>query len=97
MNCTSNVIDKFVKRSKKTEELSKSWGDNNSDYGVPDEKSDNGMFSNCAFFPGDFGMRKISNNSGNGGSDKVGKPDEVIIFNNQIRQNCKKGIIESGD
>ena len=64
--------------------MSKAWGDGNGEHGVPDEKSDDGMLSNGTFFPGDSGMCKISDYGGDGGSDKIGKPDEIVILNDEI-------------
>ncbi len=79
MNCTSDVVGKFVKRGEEAEKLREAWGDSNGEYGVPDKKSNNGMLSDFALFPCDFGMRKVSNDSSDSGSNKIGKPEKVVI------------------
>lgn len=33
-----------------------------------------------AFFPGDFRMGEVGDNSGNGGGDEIREPEEVVIF-----------------
>lgn len=71
MNCAGDIVDKFVKRSEETEELCETRSDGDSNHGVPDEKSNNGMFSNGAFFPSDSGVCKIGDNSSNGGGNEV--------------------------
>ena len=40
-----------------------------------------------AFLPGDSGMSKESHNDGNGGSDKAGKPEEIVVLNDEIGKN----------
>ena len=42
-------------------------------------------------------MSEIGDDSSNSSSDKVGEPEEVVVFNNQICQNSIKGVIEQGD
>ena len=79
-----NTISEFVKRSKKTKQLSEARGDSDGKYGIPDKESNNGMFSNCAFFPSDFRMCKISDDGGNCSGDKVGEPNKVVVFNDKI-------------
>ena len=64
--------------------MSKAWGDGDGEHGVPNKKTNNGMLGNSTFFPSDFGMCKIGNDSSDGGSDKVGKPNKIVIFNNKI-------------
>ena len=80
----SDIVDKLIKESKKAKKLSKAWGDGDGEHGVPDEKSDNGVPSDRAFFPGDSGMCKISDYGGDGGSNKIGEPDEIVILNDEI-------------
>ena len=38
------------------------------------------MFGDNALFPGNFGVCYICNNGGNGGSDKIGKPYKIVVF-----------------
>ena len=85
MDGAGNIIDKFVERSKKAKKLRKARSDSNGKHSVPDEKSDNGMFGDLALFPGDFRMCKVGNDGGDSSSDKIGKPDEVVAFDNEIR------------
>ena len=85
MDSAGNIIDKFVERSKKAKKLRKARSDSNGKHSVPDEKSDNGMFGDFALFPGDFRMCKVSNDGGDGSSNKIGKPDEIIILDDKIR------------
>ena len=66
-----DTVSEFVKRSKKTKQLSEARGDSNGKYGIPDKESNNGMFSNCAFFPSDFRMCNVGNDGGNSGGDEI--------------------------
>lgn len=50
-----------------------------------------------AFFPSDFGMGDVGNNGGNNRSNKTGKPEEIVIFNDEVRQNSKKDIVKDGN
>lgn len=77
--------------------MSKSWSDGYGEHSVPDEKSNNRMFGDNALFPGNFGVCYICNNGGNGGSDKIGKPYKIVVFDDKIGKNCEKGIIKDGD
>ena len=69
MDGFANVKSEFVEWSQKAEELGEPRTNGNSEEGVPDEKSDNGVFGDVAFFPGDFGMGDVGDNGGDGGGD----------------------------
>lgn len=94
MYCAGDIKSEFIERSKETKKLRKAWGDGNGEYGIPDKESNNGMLGNFALFPGDFGMCYISDYGSDGGSDKIGKPDKIIVLNDEIRKNCKKDVVE---
>ena len=77
--------------------MSKSWSDGYSEHSVPDEKSNKGMFGDGTFFPSNFGVSYICNDSSDGSSDKIGKPYKIVVFNDEIGKNCKKGIIKASN
>ena len=97
MDSAGDIVCKFIKWSKETKKLSKTRRYSNSKYGVPDKESDDGMLGDFAFFPSDSGMGKICNNSSDGGSNKIREPDKIVILDNEIGQNCKESIIETGN
>ena len=82
MDGTGDVVSEFVKRGEKTEQLCKAGSDSNGEHGIPDEKSNDGVFGNFTFFPSNFGVRKICDDGGNGSSDEIREPDKIIIFDN---------------
>lgn len=94
MYSASNIVGEFVERSKKAEELGEGGGNGNGKHSVPDEKSDDGVLGDLAFFPGNFRMCKIGYDSSNGGSDKIGEPDKVIVLDDEIGQDCKESVVE---
>lgn len=94
MDSFADVKGEFVERSQKTEELGEPGANGDSEEGVPDEKPDNGVFGDVAFFPGDFGMGDIGDNGGDGGGDKGREPKKIIISNNEISQNRIENKIE---
>ena len=64
----------MVEGSDETEKLSKNWANKDRKDDVPNEKSINRGFSNRTLFPGDFGVKDVGDDSGDGGRDKGGKP-----------------------
>ncbi len=97
MDGRGDIVGEFVKRSKDAKKLSEGGGDKKSESCIPDEKADDGMFGNRAILPGDFGVRNESDDSGNACGNEVRKPEEIVVFNNEIRENSKEGIIENRD
>lgn len=97
MHGVSNIEDEFVKWREEAEKLSETRRDGDSEHGIPDKKSDDGMFGNDAFFPSDSGMCEISNNGGDGSGDKIGKPDEIVVLNDEVGKNGKKSVVEASD
>ena len=77
--------------------MSKGRSDGYGEHSVPDEKSNNRMFGDNALFPGNFGVCYICNNGGNGGSDKIGKPYKIVVFDDKIGKNCKKDVVEQSN
>ena len=75
MKGAGNVIGEFIKRSKKAEKLCKTRSNNYSEHSVPDEKPNDGVFSNDTLFPGDSWMGEISNNCSYGGGNKIREPN----------------------
>ena len=55
------------------------------------------MFGDAAFFPSDFGMSNVGDDGGNGGSDEIGEPEEIVIINDKIGKNGVETIIKKGD
>lgn len=70
MDSPDNVIGQFVEWSKKAEELSEPRADSDGKEGIPDKKTNNGMFGDMALFPGDIGVSDIGDNGGDGGGNK---------------------------
>lgn len=97
MDGFADVKSEFVEWSQKTEELSEPRTNGNSEEGVPDEKSDDGVFGDVAFFPSDFGMGDVGDDGGDGGGDKGGEPKKVIISNNEISQNGIESKIKNSN
>ena len=56
MDGRGDIVGEFVKRSKDAKKLSEGGGDKKSESCIPDEKTDDGMLSNGAILPGDFGV-----------------------------------------
>ena len=52
------------------------------------------MFGNVALFPGDFGMSEIGDKNSDSGGNECGKPEEVVVSNDEIRKNSVKAIVE---
>ena len=73
------------------------WVDEEGKESIPDEETNNGVFGDVAFLPGDFGMSNISDNSGNCGSDEHGEPNKVIVVNDEIGKNRIETIIENSN
>ena len=84
MKGVCDVKGKFIKRGEKTKELSEGRANDNGNQCVPDKKPDNGSFGDVAFPPSYFRMSNEGNNSGNGRSYKIRKPEEIIIFDNKV-------------
>ena len=55
------------------------------------------MFGDDTFFPSNFGVSYICNNGGSGGSDKIRKPYKIVVFDDVIGKNFKKGIIKASN
>ena len=77
--------------------MSKAWCDGNSKNSIPNKESDDGVLSDSAFFPSDFGVCEICDDSGNCCSDKIGKPNKIVVFDDEIGKKHKEGIIKTGD
>ena len=54
MDCASDIIGKFVEWSEKAKELCETRSNSNSKYGIPNEKSNDGMLGDSTFSPGDL-------------------------------------------
>lgn len=50
----SNIMSEFVEWGKEAKKLSKSWCDGDGKNSIPNKESDDGVFSDGTFFPGDF-------------------------------------------
>lgn len=97
MDGFANVKSEFVEWSQMTKKLSEPRTNGDGEESVPDEESDDGVFGDVAFFPGDFGMRDVGDDGGDGGRNKGGEPEEVVILNNEISQNGIKGKIKDSN
>ncbi len=81
-----NIEGKIVEGGEKAEKLGEARGDGDGEHGVPDEKTNDRGFGDLAFFPGDSGMGDISNDGGDGRSDEIREPEEIVVFNDEIGQ-----------
>ncbi len=79
-----DTVGEFVEWSEETEELGKTWCNGDGKHCIPNKKSDDGMFGDSTFFPGNSRMSKVGNNGSDGGGDKIRKPDEIVIFDDEI-------------
>lgn len=79
MDSFADMKGEFVERSQKTEELGEPGANSNGEEGVPNEKSDDGVFGDFAFFPSDFGMGNVGDNGGDGSRDKSGEPKKIAV------------------
>lgn len=79
MDSFADMKGEFVERSQKTEELGEPGANSNGEEGVPNEKSDDGVFGDFAFFPGDFGMGNVGDNGGDDSRDKSGEPKKIAV------------------
>ena len=79
-----NVESEIIEGGEKAEKLGEAWGDGDGEHGVPDEKTNDRGFGDLAFFPGDFGMGEVGDDDSNSGSNEVGKPEEVVVSNDEI-------------
>lgn len=97
MDSFADVKGEFVERSQKTEELGEPGANSNGEESVPDEKPDNGVFGDFAFFPSDLRMSDVGDDGCDDGGDKSGEPEKIIISENKISQNRIESKIEDGD
>ncbi len=49
------------------------------------------------FFPGDFGMGKVGDDGGDSGGNEVGEPEEIVVLDEEIGEDCVKSIIKKSD
>lgn len=42
-------------------------------------------------------MSNVANNDSNNGGDHVGKPEKIVVFDDEIRQYSKKNIVYKGN
>ena len=77
--------------------MSKSWCDGDSEHCVPDEKSYDGGLGDLAFFPSDFRMGEVGDNGSNSGGDEIRKPEEVVVFDDEVSKNGIEAIIKKGN
>ena len=97
MNSIGDVVSKFVQRREETEELGEPGANSNGEESVPDEKPDNGVFGDFAFFPSDLRMSDVGDDGCDDGGDKGGEPEKIIISENKISQNRIESKIEDSD
>lgn len=79
-----NVESEIIEGGEKAEKLGEARGDGDGEHSVPDEKTNNRGFGDLAFFPGNSGMSDISNDGGDGRSDEIREPEEVVVSNDEI-------------
>ena len=67
--------------------MSKPWINYEGEEGIPDEEASDGVFGDIALLPGDFGVGEISDDGGNGGGNKGGKPEKIVVFDDEVGEN----------
>ena len=77
--------------------MSEAWIDEKGEESIPDKETDNGVFGDMTLFPSNFGMGDVGDNSGDCSSNEHGKPNKIIIVNDEIGKNRIETIIEDGD
>lgn len=97
MYCGGDIVGEFVKWRKKAKKLSKAGCDGDSNHCIPNKESNDRMLGDSAFFPSDSGMREVGNDGSNSGSNKIGEPNEVVVLDDEIGQNSKKGVVEGSN
>ena len=90
-------MGEFVKWCKEAKKLSKARCDGDSDHCVPNKESNDRTLSDSAFFPSDSGMREVGNDGSNSSSNKIGEPNEVVVLDDEIGHNSKKGVVEGSN
>lgn len=71
--------------------------DGKSDDNVPDEESDDGMVGDVALLPSDFGMGDEGHDGSDSGSDEIGEPEEIVVFDDKIGDDGEKNIVEESN
>ena len=94
MKCTSDAECEIVEWGKHAKKLSKAGGNKEGEQGVPNKEATNGSLGDAAFFPGNIGMCNIRKYCGNCCSDKIGEPEEIIVFNKKVGDNCEENVIK---
>ena len=89
MNGAGDIVGQFVKRSEKAKKLRETRSDSDGEDGIPDEKSSDGLFGDGTFFPSDSGVCKVSDDSSNSGGNKIRKPDEIVVFDDEIGEDSE--------
>ena len=79
MDGFADVKSEFVEWGQMTKKLSEPRTNGDSKEGIPDEESDDGVFGDVAFFPGDFGMRDVGDDGGDDGGDKSREPKKITV------------------
>ena len=97
MEGASDAESEFVEWGEEAEELGDPGADGDGEEGVPDEKSDNGVFGDLAFFPSDFGVSNVGDDGGDGSRNKRGEPEEVVVFYNDISKERVESEIKNSD
>ena len=97
MNSGGDTISNVVEWRDKAEELSKAWADCYCQDGIPEKEFVFSSFLYLTFFPCDFGMQNICYDCGNSSSNKIRKPNEIVIFDNNIGKNGVETVIKESD
>ena len=86
MKGRANTMGKLVKRSEKTEYPGEEGADGKSSDTVPDEKHNDAAFGDGALFPGDFRMKDVGKNSGEGVRYHGIYPEKLIVIKNNASE-----------
>lgn len=93
----SNLVGKIIDGMKETKKPSEAGTDEESESGVPNEKSDDAVFAGISLFPSDARMENVGDNDGESGGDEIGEPEEVTIFDKKTGDELINEIIKDGN
>lgn len=92
-----NIVHKFVEWRKEPEEPSEKWTDEKGGDEIPGEEFDDADFAGVAFFPGDFGMQSIGEESCEDVGDHGVEPEQLVVDENGAGEESINDKIERGE
>ena len=93
----SDMVCKVVDGVKEAKKPSEAGTNEESEGGIPNEKSDDAVFAGISLFPSDARMENVGDNDGESGSDEIGKPEEIAVFDKKTGDKLINEVIKDGD